>query len=140
MFNFPKLIKLFLISWLFVTFIGCDDDNDWIPNVRVDERISLIQLADVGILQARELPGGVNGIIIFRLADTRFNAFDRTCPYEPGKNCRISFDEQVMLAECHCCGSLFELFESGAVQKGPAKRPLRQYSAVVYGSQLHISN
>jgi hypothetical protein len=43
--------------------------DDGIPNVRVEKGIGLIELADVGLLQAAKLPGGVSGIIIFRLGD-----------------------------------------------------------------------
>ncbi len=141
MFNRAKLIKIFIIPLIFAIINGCDDDDHWIPNVRVQETLHLsTDLATLGVLQATAWRGGVNGIIIFRLADRDFNAFDRTCPYQPLENCAVAFNEEIMLAECPCCGSLFELFESGAVQKGPARRPLKQYRAVVTGDILHISN
>jgi nitrite reductase/ring-hydroxylating ferredoxin subunit len=140
MFNIPKLRKIFIISLLFITFIGCDNNDDWIPSVRVDIYINLIQLADVGHLQAKNWDGGVNGIIIVRLGDNQFNAFDRTCSFEPVKNCAIEFDAELLAASCPCCESLFELFESGAVQRGPARRPLKKYRTFVSGERLHISN
>jgi nitrite reductase/ring-hydroxylating ferredoxin subunit len=141
MFNRTKLIKIFIIPLIFAIINGCDDNDQWIPNVRVQKSLHLsTDLATLGLLQAGNFTGGVNGIIVFRLADREFNAFDRTCSYQPAENCAVFFNHELLLAECPCCESLFELFESGAVQKGPARRPLKQYRAVVTGDILYISN
>jgi len=143
MLNKSKLSKIFIISLIFITFIGCDDNDDWIPNVRVDIRLDLnTQLATLGVLEARKIAGGVNGIILFRLEDRKFNALERTCPFQPSENCPVEIKDN-LFAECPCCGSEFYLsFEDmpGAVKEGPAKRPLKQYRTSVLGSQLHIYN
>lgn len=137
-----KLKKVFIISLIFITFVGCDDNDEWIPNVRVNLWLDLnTQLATLGLLQARIIQGeGVNGLIIFRLQDREFNAFDRTCPYRPSDNCKVEFVEEELSARCPCCESEFELFFNGAVKKGPAKRPLKQYRTSIVGSQLNIFN
>ena len=124
------------------TFISCDDKDDWIPNVRVDKWMDLnTELATLGLLQARVIPEeGVNGILLFRLQDREFNAFDRTCSFQPSKHCAVEFDETELKASCPCCGSEFELFYSGGVQKGPAKRPLKQYQTTIQGNMLRITN
>ncbi len=141
MFNASKIINIFIISLIFITIPGCDDNDDWIPNVRVNLNLHLYtDLSTLGIMQAGTWPGGVNGIIVFRLADREFNAFDRTCPYHPLEDCPVFFNEDVLLAECRCCESLFELFQSGAVEKGPARRPLKQYRTAIVGNYLQISN
>jgi nitrite reductase/ring-hydroxylating ferredoxin subunit len=141
MLNRAKLIKIFVIPLVFAIINGCDENDQWIPNVRVQKSLHLsTDLATLGLLQAGTFEGGVNGLIVFRLADREFNAFDRTCPFQPAENCAVNFNEMMLSAECPCCGSQFELFESGAVQKGPARRPLKQYRAVVTGDILHISN
>ncbi|MFO7923951.1 MAG: Rieske 2Fe-2S domain-containing protein [Bacteroidales bacterium] len=138
-----KLKKIFIISLIFITFIGCESDDDWIPNVRVDIRLDInTELATLGLLNSKTIPGGVNGIIIFRLEDKKFNAFDRTCPFQPSNNCSVEIKDE-LFAECPCCNSEFYLsFENtgGAVKKGPAKRPLKQYQTSVIGTQLHIHN
>jgi len=139
MYDISKLKKIFIISLIFITFIGCDDNDDWIPNVRVDITINLTQLADLGILQARYWPGGINGIIIFRLGDKEFNAFERTCPHKPSGNCVVEFDDVELFASCPCCGSEFDLIYGG-LRKGPAKRPLKQYNTSVTDFWLHIRN
>ncbi|TVR74944.1 MAG: Rieske (2Fe-2S) protein [Marinilabiliales bacterium] len=142
MFPSPKLIKIFIISLLISTFIGCDDYDNWIPNVRVDEYLFLSHLqATLGINQAMMIDNaGVNGILLFRLEDRQFNAFDRTCPFQPEDNCAVDFDDAELRAVCPCCGSEFELFFNGDVVKGPARRPLKQYRTVIEGSRLRITN
>ncbi len=142
MFPSSKLIKIFIISLLISTFIGCDDYDNWIPNVRVDRRLDLnTELATLGLLQARMIDNeGVNGILLFRLEDRQFNAFDRTCPFQPEDNCAVDFDDAELKAVCPCCGSEFELFYNGDILKGPARRPLKQYRTVIEGSMLRITN
>ncbi len=142
MIYFPKIRKIFIISLILSTFIACDDQDDWIPNVRVDKWMDLnTELAPLGLLQARIIPQeGVNGILLFRLADREFNAFDRTCSFQPSRNCAVEFDESELKASCPCCESEFELFYSGGVQKGPAKRPLKQYRTTIQGNMLRITN
>ncbi len=139
MLNNSKLIKIFILSFIFVTFLGCDENDEWIPNVRVDITISLIELADLGLLQSRVWPGGVNGIIIFRLQDREFNAFERTCPFQPSDNCAVEPDDSELFAKCPCCESEFELI-NGDIRKGPSKRPLKRYQTSVSNSWLHIYN
>lgn len=135
-----KLVKTIIISLMFINFVGCDDNEDWIPYVPVDMTLHFTQLSTIGILQAKTFPGGVNGIIIFRTTDKKFNAFDMTCPYQPSANCAVDFNEEILAAVCPCCESQFELIEAGAVQKGPARRPLKQYRAVMHDTYLRITN
>ncbi len=122
--------------------MGCDDNEDRIPNVRVNIWLDLnTELATLGHYQARIINNeGVNGIILFRLHERDFNAFDLTCPYDPVNNCKIEHIEEGLFARCPCCESEFNLVYDGSVQKGPAKRPLKQYRTTIQGSRLHISN
>jgi nitrite reductase/ring-hydroxylating ferredoxin subunit len=139
MFNNTKIRKIFIIALLFISFIGCDKYDDGIPNIRFQKSIGLIELADVGLLQAAKFPGGVNGIIIFRLGDNEFKAYERTCPYEVSSGCLAEAGDNQLIARCPCCGSEFNLVY-GDLNKGPSRWPLKQYRAVVSGQMLHISN
>ena len=141
--NISKLKIIFVISLIFITFNGCDDYDDWIPNVRVDQTISLNRLANLGHLQADILPGGVNGIIIFRLEEEKFLAYDRTCPYQPSENCAVEIEEVELFAKCPCCESIFVISEGGYPSEGPAVqkgRPLKQYRTSVSNRLLRIYN
>ncbi len=140
MLNKSKLSKIFIISLIFITFIGCDDNDDWIPNVRVEINLSPAELATMGLLQTRIFPNdGVNGVILFRLGNTEFNAYDRTCSFQPVENCIVEIDGSELFAKCPCCNSEFELL-NGDIRKGPAKRPLKKYSTSVSDGRLFIYN
>jgi nitrite reductase/ring-hydroxylating ferredoxin subunit len=140
MLNIPKLNKIFIISLIFISFISCDKYDDGIPNIRFNITLHLdTELATLGHMQARKIQGGVNGIILFRTADLEFNAYERTCPYEPAKNCQVDYIEGDLFATCPCCGSEFDLVY-GDLRKGPAKWPLKKYRTSVSNSFLSISN
>ena len=58
MLNRAKLRKIFIISLIFITFLGCNENDDWIPNVRVEIQKDLnTQLANLGVLEARKIDG-----------------------------------------------------------------------------------
>ncbi len=138
--NNSKLRKIFIISFILITFMGCDDNDEWIPNVRVNKTIYLTLLANVGILESWIIPEeGVNGILIFRLGDREFNAYDRTCSYRPSENCIVEPVDEEFYAACPCCGSEFDLIYDG-IRKGPANRPLKKYQTSVSEAGLHIYN
>lgn len=82
--------------------------------------------------------GGVNGIVIYRLDEWSFYAFDRACSYDwenPDSwlwvhpNCIMLIDS--------CCGSVFNILD-GTVISGPARYPLRQYYTRYDGWQLRV--
>lgn len=142
MINNSKLKIIFIISLIFITFVGCEDDDNWIPYVLVDETISLNRLTDMGHLQAKYWPGGVNGIIIFRLGNEEFYAYDRTCPYRPPENCAVEIEDE-SFAKCPCCESIFVISDGGYPNEGPAVRkgrPLKQYRTSVSNGRLRIYN
>ena len=140
MLNISKLGKIFIISLIFISFIGCDKYDDGIPNVRFSITLHLnTELATLGILQAREINGGLNGIILFRTGDREFNAFERTCPYERSGDCLVDFEEGDLTATCRCCGSEFNMVY-GAREKGPSEWPLKKYRTSINDSFLTIYN
>jgi nitrite reductase/ring-hydroxylating ferredoxin subunit len=140
MLNNSKLTKIFIIALILISFVGCDKLDDGIPNERFSITLDInTDLASLGLLQGVYKPGGVNGIIIFRLADREFNAFERTCPFQPAENCRVDIDESGLFAICPCCGSEFDLIYRG-LRKGPSKWPLKQYKTSITNSFLTIYN
>ncbi len=140
MLNNSKLRKIFIISLIFISFVGCDKYDDGIPNVSFKITLHLdTELSTLGHMQARKIQGGVNGIIIFRMADAEFNAYERTCPYEPEKNCQVDFNEGDLFATCQCCGSEFDLIY-GDLREGPSKWPLKKYRTSISNSFLTIYN
>jgi len=139
---FNSNLKFFLLFFLiFLTFITCKDKNEIIPFVPVNIYIDIIpELSDLGIGNSVYITGGVNGIIIFRKSLNEYLAFERTCTYQPGKNCAVEIDESAIIPKCPCCFSKFLLSAEGSVIEGPAVMPLKQYQTSLVGNSLHIYN
>lgn len=86
------------------------------------------------------LQGGLRGIVLIKESDSRYLAFERTCPYQPQETCALidMHNTGIYLHDEDCCGSRFDL--RGQVLNGPASQPLRQYATARNGIYLVISN
>jgi len=85
------------------------------------------------------LTGGYNGIVVYRVSNETFVAFDRACPYDFKNNCRIQVEPSSITSIDSCCGSRF-LLTDGSPFQGPASVSLKQYKATYDGNILHITN
>ena len=112
----------------------CKKDKDEIPSVSVNILIDpnstqYLELnAPGGYLY---LTGGVRGIIVYRLSQNEFMAYERDCPYQPSNSCA--------LVEVEASGLTF-IITDGSVIKGPANRSLKYYNNTYDGNMLHIYN
>jgi nitrite reductase/ring-hydroxylating ferredoxin subunit len=142
-FNFKSVLFPVLLSISFL--LSCDKNHSQIPNVYVDIYIDLtdplysdIQLPGKYVY----VTGGVNGIIIYRSSSDEFNAFERTCPFDPDCG-KVYVDEANYTAvDSVCCGSEFSLLIDGAVTQGPSLYPLKLYACTydLNSNMLHITN
>ncbi len=71
--------------------------------------------------------GGSQGIVVYRLSETEFSAFDRHCTYQVSDNCQIMMEDPTTAHDETCCGSRFEVI-FGTPVNGPATFPLRAYN------------
>jgi nitrite reductase/ring-hydroxylating ferredoxin subunit len=140
-FSFVFLVPLVLI-------LGCGEEN---PEVFVDElplpdpfQLSLnLDLVSYQSLQFEKnviLPDvGLNGVIVVKRAENDYAAFERTCPYEPEKECSIvSMNAGQQYLECECGNSFYNL--SGYPTNSPSPRKLREYYTSLSGRNLYIDN
>jgi Rieske Fe-S protein len=133
---------LFLLTVLFVNTL-CSTEESPIPNVSVSVTIDPNTLAQLGVNSSMYYRGtaGIKGIIIYKESDGNYFAFERLCPYNPDDNCAVEIDNSGISATCPCCNSQFALYiDGGAVLKGPAAYPLKQYQTSYSGGRLYISN
>jgi len=137
-----KFIYILLPILLFS--FGCEKDEDsTIPLVNVDIYIystnpEFIDLNAVG--GWTYVTGGSRGIIVYRISNSEFKAFDRHCTYDASSSCAlVSVDGTNITAFDDCCGSKF-ILTTGAVSQSPATVPLKQYNTSFDGSVLHIFN
>ena len=161
-------IKNFLITFLlFAGLIGCEKSNfEHVPYVPVDIEINLYpnlqamvtgQTALIlpddnnnGYIKINDERSGIipltskvfgNGIIIYRYDDQVFYAYDRTCTFQPSKNCAVEIDDSGWLPSCPCCQSQFIItFNGSPTENSKAMLSLKQYHTRISRGVLYISN
>lgn len=135
---------LFMLSFLFS--IGCkkDEQNQGqgiIPNVYVNFTIypNTIDYIPPGGWQYYN-DQGYRGIIIYRLDQHVFFAYERTCPFDPDKDCaRVEVEESGVIAIDSCCVSRYLLLD-GSPFDGPSALPLKHYNTQYDGNTLTVIN
>jgi hypothetical protein len=137
--------SIVVLSLFSVLVLSCDKNKSQIPNVYVDIYIDLTDplYSDLQVPgNFVYITGGVNGIILYRSSMDEFNAFERTCPYDPDCG-KVTVDESSYTAiDTVCCGSEFTLLNDGMVTQGPSQFPLKSYycSYDLNSNILHITN
>lgn len=121
--------------------VGCDNYDNPIPRVPVDftiypNDITYYRLNTYGGYEY--LTGGVNGIIVYRLDEWTFFAYDRACPYdfEEADSWLYVAPDGLRLVDS-LCGSTFNILD-GSVLSGPSRWPARKYNTRFDGMRLRI--
>ena len=126
-------------------FFGCSsnvDTNQLLPNVHVDQTVDLSLPQYVNLLVpggwVDDIPGGVNGIVLYRIRTNEYKAFDRACPqYNCGS--KMTFDGSIKL-KCSCHTSEFSILD-GSPQTNGIIYSAREYRvSAISGSILRITN
>ncbi len=136
---------IFTSIFLFMSVGSCKKqaEHDTIPNVAVDIYIDVnstlyIQLNTVGGWVY--LTGGYKGIVVYRMGEYDFVAYDRACPYDPYvPESRLEMDLGNLTIHDTVCESRFGIID-GSVIEGPAQYPMKQYRTEYDGNILHIYN
>jgi hypothetical protein len=82
--------------------------------------------------------GGARGIILYRVNNLTYVAYERNCSYQPNDAC-ATVDGQPLDMKDSCCGSLFS-YADGKPTNGPAWRPLNKYQTSLSGNTLTITD
>ena len=148
--GFMTIIKKlsFLLCLPVILLLSCAEEN---PEVFVDElplpdpfQLSLnLDLVSYQSLQFEKNvileDVGLKGVIVVKRAENDYAAFERTCPYEPEKECSvISMNAGQQYLECECGNSFYNL--SGYPTNSPSPRKLREYYTSLSGRNLYIDN
>jgi len=133
----------FLLIFTLATFFSCNENQQVVPNVYVDFTIMLTDPEYNALTvpgNSLTVTGGVNGIIIYRISQDEFAAYDRTCTHNVEENCRVQVDETLLFAvDSMCCGSKFLLLD-GSAYEGEAIYPLKAYRTYYDGTYLRVYN
>ena len=135
-------LRIFLVV-IFFSVLGCGGyKHSTIPNVWVSfwvypNDVSYLDLNYYG--GHMYFTGGVNGVVVYRLNETEFRAFDRACPYDwdDEEEPRVGVEPDGITLRCEKCGSLFNILDGGVIT-GPAKYPLKYYQTKYDGMRLRV--
>lgn len=83
---------------------------------------------------------GYRGVIIYRIDQFTFNAYEMTCPYDAAADCaKVEVDNSGILLVDSCCMSFYNILD-GMPAGGPTTLALKQYLTEYDGIQLHVFN
>jgi hypothetical protein len=139
------IFYLLVLTMTGLLTIGCkknkDNNGSEIPNVYVNffiqpDGIDFIPMGNWKYYNEE----GYRGIIIYRVDQFTFNAYERTCPYDAQKDCaRVEVDNSGVLMVDSCCMSYYSILD-GMPAGGPTTLPLKQYFTEYDGSTLQVYN
>lgn len=143
--NYVKGLVLWVIVAGFVTMGACKKNNDRVPTVAVDEYLNLNLPEYVNLNAINNWVyynyAGNRGILVVRTSPSDFNAYERTCTYDP--NTATAYVEGIpndIFCIDSTCMSKFSIID-GSVVSGPASAPLLQYRTELLANNiLHIYN
>ncbi|MGX5687556.1 hypothetical protein [Arcticibacter tournemirensis] len=128
------IISLFLL-------VSCGKEESAIPDVYVNYRFS-----EVEYMEGRNenliyfVSGhGVAGLMIYKISDGNYVAFDRCSTVNPEKRCAVISDESAFTVTDPCSGGKFSILD-GAPAKAPATRALKQYDVSFISGSYTVIN
>jgi len=138
-----KQVARFLFVLFFCLAANCGKEHPTIPRVDVDfyiypDEVSYLNLNYIG--GHEYVTGGVSGIVVFRIDNWEFSAFDRACPHDWDEpDSWIWVEPDGITLKCQKCGSMFNILD-GTVILGISKYPLKQYYTQYDGVKLRVHN
>lgn len=144
-FNRIEMKKLIFILLITVFCAACDGryEHDTIPNVNLrftiyPNSVNYINLNYYGGYEY--FTGGVAGVIVYRLDETTFFAYDRACPYDwQDPDSWLWVDESGLLIIDSCCGAKFNILDGSPIS-GPTSLSLKHYKCRYDGMSLLVYN
>ena len=139
-----KQLLRILLGIIFCFTLGCGGyKHPNFPNVRVNFWVYPNDVLSKLIIyhEHEYFTGGVNGIVVFRLSEWEFTAFDRACPFDwddPDAP-RVSVEDDGMTLKCEKCGTLYNILDGGVII-GSSQYPLKQYYTNYDGMRLRVHN
>lgn len=141
-----NLKNLFLFLLSINVLVSCEQEyyDDPIPELPVNFEINIndplysaLHTQYYAYIDGKDR--GLRGIILYKISNTQYLAFERTCSFQPNSACAtvdVHPTGQYMFDSC--CGSIFNW--NGDPINPPAYLPLLQYQTSLNGSYLRIFN
>lgn len=130
--------------FLSIFLVSCrkDSPQNRVPYVPVNIQLYPNSLDFIPVSGWVYVSGGNRGLVVYRMSEIEFFAYDRTCPYDPENlAARVRMEPSDITVVDTICGSKF-ILTTGYPFAGPSKSPLLQYETFYdSGNQiLYISN
>lgn len=139
-----KTLFIIFLFFIFSATITCrKDDYKPIPDTYVNFTINTsstiyLNLNNVGGYEY--LTGGYKGIVVYRLSNDEFMAYERACPHDwENDSAFVNVNSSGMILTCNACGSEY-IITDGSNLSGPSEYPLKQYKTTFDGTYLQIYN
>jgi nitrite reductase/ring-hydroxylating ferredoxin subunit len=137
------VFRLFSVLMMVVLLTTCRKEEQIVPNVAVNITLYINDPQNVSLTSIGGwlyVNGGNRGVVVHRISQNQFVAFDRTCPYRPDETAsQVSVDSSNVILEDRSCGSKFLLSDGSAIQT-PALVPLKAYTTAFDGNAIRIVN
>jgi nitrite reductase/ring-hydroxylating ferredoxin subunit len=137
------VFRLFSALMMVVLLTTCRKEEQIVPNVAVNITLYINDPQNVSLTSIGGwlyVNGGNRGVVVHRISQNQFVAFDRTCPYRPDETAsQVSVDSSNVILEDRSCGSKFLLSDGSAIQT-PALVPLKAYTTAFDGNAIRIVN
>lgn len=148
--------NIFLFSIFSLFLLSCDDTYissipDYPVNLRLDlytnpyntikENSNHYLIFDLNSPNYGGIYGiGYGGILVFCGWDSKYYAFDLSCPYEHKQNIKIK-PNGLGQAICDSCKTVYDIsYGVGNPTSGKAKEYLKSYKAVFLNGYLYVTN
>lgn len=156
--------KYFLSGYISLTLLllgacSCNkvSENPNVPNVHINITIdpNTTQFLDLNVVGGwlyldqtsvgNFIPYPSRGIIVYRMSQDEFKAFERQPPNDPNLCCDDTYCTSLIVNEYYpfvkdtCNGNLYQMLD-GSLFQGSGQYPLIQYNALFDGGLLHIFN
>src|ERR1035437_8960502 len=124
-FNKSKVTKKIIFILLISLNTTCKNDVvDVIPYVQFQQTVTSGEIASLGVGSAMLKDGGYAGLIIYRVTETQFVAYERLCTYYPNDTAAVVLDKSLSTATCPTCKTSYLLIDGYKINNGPARLPL----------------
>jgi nitrite reductase/ring-hydroxylating ferredoxin subunit len=137
-------MRVALLS-LMMLWAGCSPDlsDESIATATFSDKILNLSLPEYNDLNSKGykyLTGGIRGIILVKISDQQYRAYERNCSYRPQEpSATVEMHSSNLYIFDPVCGSQFRLADGEAV-RAPAWRPLRRYHTSLSGVELTITD
>lgn len=136
--------KIWLLILFILTLFSCSDNspsnkNPNVGNYHVDLYLEtnlplynkLLYISNPVLVPNQ----GAQGIIVMKVGEGMYTAFDAACPNQPAKSCAAMTIDGIN-AVCSCDKSSYSLFTG----LGEKEYPMKQYRTEIVGTSVHVYN